>query len=318
MKGTKPITVKNAVLKTDDNLFRKGIKTFRENGFLIFVKKTLGVLFLLLKRFFREYLPLKIMYLLSKDGEIIKNVQGNKMILNLNDLGISRELALYGVHERNSTAYVKRIIKPGMRILEIGANIGYYAMIEARLAGENGHLYAFEPSPFNFDLLKRNLALNNFKNYDIYLSAVGGERGRAKFYVDSRSNLSGFIKRAGVEYADAIDVEIVTLDDFLKDKKIDFIRMDVEGYEREILKGAENAFRNGILPEYFFIEIHSELLHKKNSSAAEIISFLNGFGYEVAKSFYRGGSKMVADSTEELLSHPYREKGYWETFFKHA
>jgi FkbM family methyltransferase len=310
------ITLKNAVLKTDENLFRKGVKTIRDSGLLVFVAKTFGVIFLLLKRFFREYLPLKIMYLLSKNGEIVKTVQGNRMILNLNDLGISRELALYGVHERNSTAYVKKIITPGMRILEVGANIGYYAMIESRLAGESGHLYAFEPSPFNIDLLRRNLELNNFRNYDIYPNAVGGKRGRAKFYVDSRSNLSGFIKREGAEYAGVVDVEMVTLDDFLKDKKVDFIRMDVEGYEREILKGAENAFRSGILPKYFFIEVHSELLHKKSSSAEEIIRFMKGFGYEAVKSFYRGGSKIVANSTEELLNHPYLEKGYWETFFR--
>ena len=132
------ITIQNTIIKSD-GLFKK----WKQDPFN--VGKILFVIFVMLKRFFREYLPLKFM-----GNEVIKTIQGSKMILNLKDEGISRELACYGVHEKNSTEEVKKIIKKGMKILEIGANIGYYALLETKLAGDTGHLYALEPSPSNY------------------------------------------------------------------------------------------------------------------------------------------------------------------------
>lgn len=309
------ITVQNTILKTDANLFLKGINAIKSRGIFYFLKKTLNVIFLLLKRFFREYIPLKVLFVFSKKGEIVKRVQGSNMILNLNDVGISRELAIYGVHESQSTSVVKSIITPGMKILEVGANIGYYALLETRLAGPTGHLYAMEPSPFNFSLLERNLKLNGLNNYDLYKTAVGAENGTAKFLLSGRSNLSTFIEREDLT-GEEVDVNVITLDEFMKDKKVDFIRMDVEGYEGEILKGAEKALAEGNRPKYFFIEIHSELLHKKKSSAKDIVEYLGRFGYEVKKSFWRGHKDTQVSSSKDMLAHPLCEVAYWETFFE--
>lgn len=309
--------LKNTLIKTNDNLFKKGLETLKKRGPFVFILKTVSVIFLVIKRFFREYIPLKFLYLFFKDGKIMKKVQGSKMLLDLNDLGIGRELALYGVHERNSTEEVKRIIKPGMKILEAGANIGYYALLETKLAGPAGHLYAIEPSPYNFDLLKRNLELNHIRNADLHQAAFGEKRDKVKFYMYDRSNLSSFIKREemGMETKE-IEVEMVTLDDFMKFKKVDFIRMDVEGYELEILKGAHQILSSNEKPKFFFIEVHSELLHKKNSSARQIIEMLAGYGYEVRKSFWRGSMNPCVTSSRDMLEHPKLEVGYWETFFE--
>jgi FkbM family methyltransferase len=309
------ITAQNTILKTDENLYKKGIKSLHERGFLFFFKKTFSVVFLLLKRIFREYIPLKLMFLLSKDGKIIKTIQGSKMILDLNDIGISRELACYGVHEKNSTAEVKKIITPGMQILEVGANIGYYALLETRLAGPTGHLYAMEPSPYNFDLLTNNLNLNGLKNYDLYKLAAGATAGKAPFLLSGRSNLSTFVEREDLT-GEEVEVDVIKLDDKFGDKKVDFIRMDVEGYEGEILRGSEGILSSDKKPKYFFIEVHSDLLHKKNSSARHIVEFLGKYGYEIHKSFWRGGSEFVAYSKSEMLDHPLLEVGYWETFFE--
>lgn len=296
-------------------MLKKGMQFLRTRGLLFFLRKTVQVIALFLKRIFREYIPLKILFFFSKNGEITKTVQGSKMILNLNDVGISRELAVYGVHESNSTAEVKRIITPSMRILEVGANIGYYALLETRLAGPTGHLYAMEPSPFNFALLERNLKLNGLHNYDLYQTAAGATPGTAKFLLSGRSNLSTFIEREDLT-GEEVDVAVTTLDIFLKDTQVDFIRMDVEGYELEILKGAAIALAQPQKPKVFFIEVHSDLLHKKNSSTREVVEYLGQFGYCVRKSFWRGHTDKVVTSTETMLAHPLLEIGYWETFFE--
>lgn len=320
MKNKSIITIKNAVIKTNKSLFQKFSKIIKNDGVTGFIVKTFNFLFRCEVLFFRKYLPLKFLSYFSDKGEIIKDIQGNKMILSLKDLGISRELALYGFHEKNSTKQIKKILKHGMKVVEVGANIGYYVLIEAKLIGKDGFIYAFEPSPGNFELLKRNIALNRYKNVEIYQKAIGSESGTSKFFVANRSNLSSLIKREDwiglYDDNNGIDVEVIKLDEFLKDKKVDLVRMDIEGYELEVLKGLKHTLSNYNYPKYFFIEIHSELLHKQDYSAGEIIRYLENFGYSVNKSFYRGSSEVSVDNTRDLLVHPYLEKGYWETFFE--
>jgi FkbM family methyltransferase len=315
------VTIKNAALKNDKNLVKIALETIKKEGFWVFLKRFYVFISLALKRFFREYLVLKWLSFFSNNGEIIKTVQGSKMVLDLKDIGISRELALYGVHEKNSTAELKRLIKPGMKIVEAGANVGYYTLIESRMVGDSGYIYAFEPSPYNIAKLKRNIEINNIKNAEMIPKAVGANNGVEKFYISSKSNLSSFIDRKDVNkilYEDkggkVIDVDVVRLDDFLKDKKVDYIRMDVEGFEKEILEGLRETLKNDP-PKYMFIEIHCDLLHERNSFGREILMFMKGFGYEVRKSFYRGHDYPVVSSMDELLNHPDLEKGYWETFF---
>jgi len=313
------IKFSETVLQTENGLLNGAKKMIKNEGFITFLKKSLFVLKNSAFKFFREYLPLQYYFLNSNKGEITKSIHGNPMILNLNDTGISRELALYGEHEHNSTAEVKRLVKKGMRILEVGANIGYYAVLETKLAGDEGFLYAIEPSPFNFEMLKRNVELNKIKNVELHQKAAGAENEMSKFYVAEKSNLSSFIKRSDMDMykeGTVIDVEIMKLDDYLIDKNVDFIRMDVEGYEKEILKGLEETMKTKH-PKHFFIEIHSDLLHKKDSSSKEILEYLEKFGYKVIKSFYRGSSKIMVDSSEKLLAHPLLEVGYWETFFEY-
>jgi FkbM family methyltransferase len=319
MRNETAVTFKNTVIKTQNTLLQKAGSAIKNDGIDKFIVKTVKFLFRCGFLFFREYVPLKFLSYLSNKGEIIKDIQGNNMILSLKDFGISRELALHGFHEKSSTEQIKKMLKSGMKIVEVGANIGYYTLIEAKLIGKDGFIYAFEPSPRNFEFLKRNIILNKYKNIEIYQKAIGSENGTSKFFVANRSNLSSLIKRedwAGL-YNDnnGIDVEVIKLDEFLKDKKVDLIRMDIEGYELEVLKGLRYTLNSYNAPQYFFIEVHSELLYKQGYSAGEIIKYLENFGYSVTKSFYRGSSEVSVNNTRDLLSHPYLEKGYWETFF---
>ena len=319
MKNETAVTFKNTIMRINNKLLQNAWNAIKNDSVGKFIAKTIKFLFRCGFLFFREYLPLKLLSYFSNKSEIVKDIQGNKMILSLKDFGISRELALYGFHEKNSTRQIKNILKPGMKIVEVGANIGYYALIEAKLIGKSGIVYAFEPSPNNFEFLKRNIALNKYKNVEIYKKAIGPETGTSKFFVANRSNLSSLIKREDWAslYNDnnCIDVAVIKLDEFLKDKKVDLIRMDIEGYELEVLKGLKDTLSSYDAPQYFFIEIHSELLHKQDYSAGGTIRYLENFGYSVTKSFYRGSSEVSVNNTRDLLMHPYLEKGYWETFF---
>lgn len=313
-----PITLQNSVVKTDKRFLPTAKRVIQQEGVGKFIQKTYQAFYDTARRFVREYIPLKYHYKRSSDGHVVRKVQESFMFLDLRDTGISRELTIYGVHEKNSTAAIKRILKPGMKILECGANIGYYAMLEARLVGSTGKIYAVEPSPKNIAWLTRNIAINNYEQIEVIPGAFGAEKGTAPFYVDIRSNLSSFVKRDDLTEFEVVDVEMMNIDSFmaLPDHDVDLIRMDVEGYETEILKGGEKTLMSDRAPKYFFIEVHCELLKKRGSGGFEIAKYLRQFGYEVDIGFHRGSSRYVVNSMKEFEDHPMREVGYWEIFFR--
>ena len=83
------------------------------------------------------------------------NINNCKMKILSKDEGISSELIIYGVHEPLTTKLILSEVKPGMTILDIGSNIGYYAILESNLIGTTGKIYSIEPSPINFKIIRR-------------------------------------------------------------------------------------------------------------------------------------------------------------------
>lgn len=165
-------------------------------------------------------------------------IQGNKMVLDKND---SLCLSIKGIYEPFGTETVKKLIKEGDTVLDLGANIGYYALIFAKLVGETGKVFAFEPEPTNFDLLKKNVELNGYKNVVLIQKAVLNKKGKVKFYIRDDNKIGSSIYNR--EDSDkCITVESISLDEYFKDYsgKIDFIKVDVEGAEKYVLKGMHN------------------------------------------------------------------------------
>lgn len=143
--------------------------------------------------------------------------------------------------EKLQTELVKREIKKGDTALDIGAHIGYYTLLLARLVGENGKVFAFEPEPANFALLKKNVKVNGFcDNVILNQKAVASETKRTQLFL-GRDNTTGHSLYKGHyrsrRYKSEVEVEAVRLDDYFKGERVDFIKMDIEGGEGEALIG---------------------------------------------------------------------------------
>lgn len=258
----------------------------------------------------------------TEDFYIVKDIQGSKMLLNLNDAGISRELYFTGIHEAESTAQYKKELQPGMTIFELGANIGYYALIGAKAIGDTGRVIAFEPSPVNMETFRQNVTLNGLNNrIETYQRGIANINGIMKFNVVNKGNMSSFYKRREdgvVEQVETIDVDVTTLDAFIEEhpQKIDYMRMDVEGFEYEIFQGMQNVLKSKYAPEGFFIEIHSELLNENGHSCREFVENLHAHSYDISIARWRGKPEFTVHSVKELLQHERCEIGYWEAFLK--
>lgn len=256
----------------------------------------------------------------SRGREVVRDVQGAKMRLDLSDVGISKELYLTGVHEPNSTRQFREELRPGMILLEVGANIGYYALIATQHIRPGGKIIALEPSPVSLRSLRGNLKLNSLEHMvDIYPFAAGSRNGQLRFYMMSKRNLSGFINRKGpgIDLISEIGVKVVPIDDILKKEgvTIDYFRMDIEGFETEVIKGMAATLTSVSGPIGGFIEVHSRLLNENGGSARLFLEQMKDVGYRVKTARFRGRGDILVTSNAEFYAHPLAEEGYWETFF---
>jgi FkbM family methyltransferase len=198
----------------------------------------------------------------KKAREIIVEINKRyNMYLNLDDKGVCSELGINKTREVFSTEYFQKIITEDMVIIDIGANIGYYALLESQLAPK-GHVYAIEPVPENYTLLQKNIDLNACKNISTYNFAIGNVNGLLDMFVYDKCNWSSFTRIPGEHIVNVIQVPIMTLDAFIESHVNShpcFIRMDVEGFEYEILKGALTTLR-AVEPLIICIEMHPRLM----------------------------------------------------------
>ncbi len=217
-------------------------------------------------------------------NESIIMVNGCKMYTKPDDPGISTELSVFKSHEPLNTKILSKILKQGMTCIDIGGNIGYYVLLERKFVGTNGKIIAIEPLPQNFEYLNKNIKLHNFKNIFTFNFACGDKDCIADFYINKKSNGCQLV-RDGAPPLDPSKgifskVQVKKLDSLVEELKlesVDFIRMDVEGYELNILKGVRKTLEK-------FKPIISLELHKRQlgvDGTKEFFKLMKDLDYEI-------------------------------------
>ena len=164
------------------------------------------------------------------------------------DLGLAPGI-LGGYYERFQLTIFRELARESKLIIDVGANIGLYSLLGARSSRKDARIFSFEPIPDNVDLLKRNIKLNKDIGSKITTisNALGEDSRKLEIYLSRKSvgNHSVGGKR-GRGYGEVTEVMQTSLDEFTKKKKlknIDLIKIDVEGYDGYVLKGAINTIK---------------------------------------------------------------------------
>lgn len=197
--------------------------------------------------------------------------------------------------------FLYSLIKPDFICFDIGANIGETTLNFAKLAPE-GRIYSFEPVPFLFERLKINTELNPFKNIELYNIALSDREEELFFENPSNNNSSGISLNKESSGTSTL-VHSTTVDLFVSKNninKIDFIKIDVEGFENYVINGAENTLLKHT--PLLMIEIDNRYLKPKNTSEKILLTELSmKFGY----SLYRidGINKIKITAIEDTDKH---------------
>lgn len=141
--------------------------------------------------------------------------------------------------DRRERALLRRLIRPGMTVVDIGANIGIYTRFFSELAAASGRVHAFEPAPSNYKRLQENT--EHFANVSLKQAAVGDRSGTIRLFVSDELNVDHRTFDSG-DGRKEIDVPVVSLDEyFTAGHRVDLIKIDVQGYELSVLQGAKRV-----------------------------------------------------------------------------
>lgn len=240
---------------------------------------------------------------------MITTLDGFKLYINpLYDKGIERKLYMTGSYEKGLLRILEKILKPGDIVVDAGANIGLISIFCAIKVGHNGLVLSFEPHPETYPILQKNIAINGISQIEAYNKALGSVSGTAKIYSNLQINRGAASIVEFQQDSPSFDIEVLSLDEVLKQRKIsqvDLLKIDVEGFEMEVLKGASKILseENGPI---LVVECSNTRTNFDYSMEA-LFDFLNQqHNYQIYKLSHSKEkiSKLVAvESWEKLPQH---------------
>ena len=222
---------------------------------------------------------------LSKNETVCKLRNGMKFIIRSNSFDTRMIKEVY-IHK----PYHRLKINKGDVVVDIGAHIGTFSIMAGHKTGELGKVYAYEPVPNTFDILKRNIYINSLQNIvHPYKLGISDKTGVKEFYIFKKDDKplfhssSFYQEQSGVISAsigEKIEVECITLEDIFESNgldRIDVLKMDCEGEEYNLLFGTSNKYLKRI--SRMCIEYHDYLPTKYNHQ--DLINYLSELKYDV-------------------------------------
>ena len=179
------------------------------------------------------------------------NIHGIPCLINIQE-GIGTRLFSHGEYASARVSEIRKVVKKGDTVIDIGANLGYFTVLLASLVGPKGKVYAFEPDPRNFHLLQHTIKRNGWTHVIAEQKAVSNKAGEFVLY-QTRSWTSNTL--APNEHISTVKVQVITLDDFLSNEHhISFVKMDTDGSEPLAIQGMPQLIQRSpdlrVLAEY--------------------------------------------------------------------
>lgn len=242
----------------------------------------------------RKALYNRLYEIFKPKGVVLVEILGNKLYADTSDKDITPKFLTDGFNEEKyETALFEKIVEEEMIVVDVGANVGYYSLLAARLVGNSGMVYAFEPMPKSYELLCKNIDLNHYDNVIAINKAVSNRSGRAKFWYErdwwgspsfSQLCVLTVSKHKTFEEGGFIEVETIALDEFFENVvgnlKVDVIKVDTGGAEGLVTEGVEKIFRSNNNLKVF-MEWWPDALNDLGTDPLQLLYKLQEYGFEI-------------------------------------
>lgn len=218
----------------------------------------------------------------STDITLPSTIRGHSMYLASQGSYPPHGMAM-DTYEKETTRLFEDFIKPGMSIIDVGAHVGYYSLLAARHAGPEGRVYAFEAEPSNFDLLTRNIELNEYQNVVASNCAISNRVGSSTLFLTGLDTGRHSIYKHDLPQSGTVEVNTTTLDAFMEPMgwpRIDLLKVDVEGAEIDVLEGMDQLLRMSESLN-LIMELNPVLLQGAGASTAVLLERLAASGFSI-------------------------------------
>ena len=223
-----------------------------------------------------------------------------QMLYNVNDMIIGKSLELYGEWYQEEMDLMKQLIGPGDFCVDVGANIGCHTLFFAKSVGPQGHVISFEPQPTIFQLLCANVSLNHHLNVSTYNQAVGNKTEQVMIpSVDySKPGNFGMVGIVKDEGNPVYPINMIVLDN-LSFPHLKMLKIDVEGYESEVIKGAKKTIKK-----------HRPFIYAENNQTGkslELLTLIKDLKYHCYQHIVIGFNKTNLKGCKENIHSNYAE-----------
>lgn len=193
---------------------------------------------------------------------------------------VSQMLMRDKIWEAFETRVMINNLKADDVFVDVGANIGYYSLIASKLVGTQGAVLSFEPETLNFKLLEKNIAVNALTNVKLFHAGLGSQNGSIDFYIspDNRGDHRAFNSDNN---RTKTSVNMLVGDEILENKKVDFIKIDTQGYELDILKGLRKTITNNQQHLKMIIEFWPFALKENGHSAHALLEEIASYDFNI-------------------------------------
>lgn len=245
-----------------------------------------------------------------KGACIIKTIHGFRILIDpILDKGLERALFIYGTYEEGTLRIMNHILRDGGIFIDIGANIGLMSLHAAKILNGRGKVLSFEPLSSTYDILLQNIKLNNFGNIEAENIAIGSKNGNVDIFdnIAITRGSSSLIKPNYTESSNRIPIK--RLDEYLEEHRINSnincIKIDVEGWELEVLKGANTTLSD---PDAPICIIECSTLHPMyGGDTQDIYTFLRNINsyriFRLAKGKEWPSKLLEVEDKENLPKH---------------
>ena len=178
-------------------------------------------------------------------------------------------------------ALLEAQVQPGMVVADIGANVGLYTYLLAKQVGERGLVYSFEPNPALFGSLEANCRTNGVVNVRLHNVALGAQHDTLTLTRSRFNSGDNRLSRGSTSSVDGgVSVPVRPLDSLLEGRPLDFIKIDVQGWELEVFRGMRDQLTSS-RPLRIYFEFWAAGLRSAGSDPAELLAFLQQHGFRL-------------------------------------
>ena len=194
-----------------------------------------------------------------KNEQVIKTIHNFKLKIDpVLDNGVERSIYYFGTYEKGTLDIIGKILIKGDVFIDVGANIGLMSIYAGIKVGETGKVFAFEPNPNTRKILEENIVLNKIQNIKVEGVALSNETKKSKIYDRWDVNRGGASLIKPENPSEEYDIEEIPFSDYFNtDQPIKLVKIDVEGYELEVLMGAQKYISKAKVPPALIVEFSS-------------------------------------------------------------